>query len=96
MPLTGRNTLEVPPWTPGFLERFQVATEPVAHLFKPQALQLQRKSQSGGSLRTDKIILTFHQNVTPGFGWKPVGVLQLFPCLASQLQAAPLTLATWF
>lgn len=34
-PLIGRNTLEIPPWTPGFLERFQVATELVVHLLKP-------------------------------------------------------------
>lgn len=31
----GRNTLEVPPRTPGFLERFQVVTELAAHLLKP-------------------------------------------------------------
>lgn len=31
----GRITLEIPPWTPGFLERFQVATGLVVPLPNP-------------------------------------------------------------
>lgn len=90
MPLTGRNTLEIPPRTPGFLERLQVATELVAHLLKPPDYSVTEKEPIWWLLRTDKIILTFYQNITPGLGWELVGVLlQLFPLLGIPTPSSP-------
>lgn len=68
----GRNTLEIPPWTTGFLERFQVATELAVHLPNPPGYSVTEEEPNRGSLGRDKVILPFHQNVTSALGWKLV------------------------
>lgn len=70
----GRDTLEIPPRSPGFLERFQGAAELVYISPNLQAIQSQRKIQSGGSLTTDKMIshlITRRPSPWLGISWSP-------------------------